>query len=308
MTAAYATFADEGVKRPAVAILEVRDASGNVLEKYEEKAERVLDPQVARLTSDVLSDNVARAPSFGSDSALYFPGYQVAAKTGTTNDYRDAWIMGYTTAIAAGAWAGNNDNRPMQKKVAGFIVAPMWHEFMEYAFAKYPPQQFTPPAPEADTEALPSVLRGIWNTNPAEGVHDILHWVVKDAPRTGRPTNPQGDSQYRNWEYPVALWAGAIVATSTMTQQYTISDFLLAYPYTGLTLKRGTSAEASIEYLDTFPIAKVTYYLNGTEIGSAIAAPFSLPFTSQTTGPAIMKAVAEGPLGKRESSVSFIVE
>ncbi len=308
MTGAYAVFANDGLKRPPVAILEVRDASGNVLEAYEEKAERVMDSQIARLTGDVLSDNVARAPSFGSDSALYFPGYQVAAKTGTTNDYRDAWIMGYTTEIVAGAWAGNNDNRPMQKKVAGFIVAPMWNEFMRYAFEKYPPRQFPSPAPEPELDSLPPVLRGNWNTNPSEGVHEILHWVNKGAPRTGRPLDPWNDSQYRNWELPVALWAGAAMVSTSTTQQFTVFDFLIAFPYQGLALTKGTEAVASIEYLDTFPIASVTYYVNSEQIGVASAPPFTLPFKIDTAGAATMKAVAEGPLGKRESSVTFTVQ
>jgi penicillin-binding protein 1A len=256
----------------------------------------------------VLSDNVARAPSFGSDSALYFPGYQVAAKTGTTNDYRDAWILGYTTQIAAGAWAGNNDNRPMQKKVAGFIVAPLWNEFMQYAFSKYPPQQFTPPAPDPDSENLPGVLRGSWNTSPTEGIHDILHWVEKGSPRSERPMNPSNDPQYRNWEQPVALWAGSAMISTSTQQLFPVSDFLLAFPYQGLVLKKGDAAEASIEHLDTFPVASVTYYLNGEEIGVATQAPYSLRFSGKTPGPAIMRAVAEGPLGKRENSVWFTIE
>ena len=70
-------------------------------------------------------------------------------KTGTTNDYKDAWIIGYTPSLSAGAWAGNNDNTPMEKKVAGFIVAPLWHEFMEYALSRIPDERFlAPPEPE----------------------------------------------------------------------------------------------------------------------------------------------------------------
>ena len=305
MTGAYATFANDGVRRPIVGVIEVKDAAGNVLEKYEEKGERVVDSQIARLIGDVLSDNVARAPSFGSDSALYFPGYQVAAKTGTTNDYRDAWILGYTTGIAAGAWAGNNDNSPMEKKVAGFIIAPLWNEFMKYAFEKYPPETFPAPAPEPDYASLPPVIRGIWNSNPSEGIHEILHWVPKNNPRTGAPIRG-GDAQYANWEYPVQLWAGTVpMGTST---PIVISDFMIASPGQGEIVRSGSPVTTYVEYLDTFPIQKVTYYINNTPVGESVEAPFSITFIGDKPGAVSLKAVAEGPLGKRESIVLFSIQ
>src|SRR5690606_13469603 len=133
---------------------------------------RVLPEQSARLVSDILSDNAARTPAFGSNSYLHFPGIDVAAKTGSTNDYRDAWIVGYTPNISVAAWAGNNDNRSIQK-VAGYVVAPMWNEFMKKAIEKYPSSSFIDPAP-IDPEIKP-VLRGIWENS--SGVHEILHWV-----------------------------------------------------------------------------------------------------------------------------------
>ena len=80
----------------------------------------------------------------------------MAAKTGTTNDYRDVWTVGYTPTIAVGVWAGNNDNSPMQKKTAGFIVSPLWHAFMEKALAIRPKEYFGEPtsrvAPSEDQE------------------------------------------------------------------------------------------------------------------------------------------------------------
>src|SRR3990167_2614229 len=120
-----------------------------------------MEPQIARSISDILSDNVARAPAFGETSALSFTEHAVAVKTGTTNDYRDAWIVGYTPSITAGAWAGNNDNSPMEKKVAGFIVAPFWHDFMNEALKKFRDEHFTKP-PEEDSIGLKPILRGVW--------------------------------------------------------------------------------------------------------------------------------------------------
>ena len=308
MVSAYATFADEGIKRPAVSVLEVRDASGNVLEKYEEKGDRVLEVNIARTVSDILSDNVARTPEFGADSALYFSGYHVADKTGTTNDYRDAWIIGYTPSLAAGAWAGNNNNAPMEKKIAGFIIAPLWHEFMAYAFTRYPPQNFTAPDPEPNSELIPPVLRGQWNTDPSRGVHEILYWVDKKNPRLPATQNATQDSQFNNWEYPVALWAhqNPMLPTSG-TGPAVITEFAIATPGQK-PLISGAPSVAQVEYLSSFPITQVSYYLDTEFLGSTTNTPFEFTFTPQKKGTAIFRAVAEGPLGKRESSVTVTIQ
>src|SRR3989338_609110 len=195
MTGAYGVFANDGVRNLNTAILKVEDGAGSVLESYAADGVRVIDSQIARQINDILSDNAARTPEFGADSPLNFPDADVADKTGTTNDSRDAWIIGYTPGIAMGAWAGNNDNSPMVKKIAAFIVAPLWHEVMAYALTKYQAPSFPPPAPDMDLDSLPPVLRGNWNTNPAQGIHDILYWVNKGDPRSGSPSNPSSDPE-----------------------------------------------------------------------------------------------------------------
>ncbi|KKR75260.1 MAG: Penicillin-binding protein, 1A family, partial [Parcubacteria group bacterium GW2011_GWB2_40_8] len=130
LTGAYATLANNGLRNPTTMILKIEDKNGNILEEYKSEAKQVLDKNIALTVTDILSDNDLRAPAFGSRSPLYFDGFQVAAKTGTTNNSRDAWIVGYTPNIVVGSWVGNNDNTPMVKETAGFIVAPMWNEFM----------------------------------------------------------------------------------------------------------------------------------------------------------------------------------
>lgn len=226
MVGAYGVFANEGKKHDITGILRIEDAQGNVIEEFKEtEGTQTIDRQVALQISDVLSDNVARTPSFGSNSPLYFAGKDVAAKTGTTNDYRDAWVVGYSPSIAVGAWAGNNDNSSMAKQVAGFIVSPMWREFMDFALTKRPDVKFSEP------DALPSdlkpVLRGVWFSQaPSDSTvstssvdlggalveaHDILHYVDKDNPQGPYPTNPNRDSQYRYWEYPVSVWKQSLI-------------------------------------------------------------------------------------------------
>lgn len=205
LVGAYGGFANDGIRNQTTGILKITDKDGKTLEEYEENKKSVIDYNVARTISSILSDNRARSPAFGERSSLYFDGRAVAAKTGTTNDYRDAWVVGYTDAIVAGAWAGNNDNRPMQKKVAGQIVAPMWHEFMVFALSKYIGQEFPLPDPIQNEESLPPLLRGIL---PRENgnLHSILYWIDKDNPRGGKPSNPQNDPQFVNWEYGVLAW------------------------------------------------------------------------------------------------------
>ncbi len=202
-TSAYGVFANQGVRNPPTGILRVEDSKGNVLEEYEQHPSSVLDPTIANTISDMLSDNVARAPSYGTNSALYFPGRSVAAKTGTTNDYRDAWIIGYTPSIAAGAWAGNNDNTPMQKKVAGFIIAPLWNEFMREALKTLPEEAFPEPQYD-DPSTLKPILRGVWQPDVSNGTvqyHEILQYVDRGNPRGAAPANPAADPQYAYWEY-----------------------------------------------------------------------------------------------------------
>jgi 1A family penicillin-binding protein len=231
MVSAYSVFADDGVRNHYTGILKVEDANGNILESYENNQSQVLDSDIARTISDVLSDDNARIPSYGANSALYFKGLPVAAKTGTTNDYKDTWILGYSTSIASGAWAGNNDNTPIDKKVAGFVVAPMWHEFMQYALVKYPPEDF-PKATPKDISNYPSIIKGIYQGGktvlmdkttgsianestskenimevPVGGeIHSILYWIDKNNPLSSRTDDPNNDPQYKYWEYGIQKW------------------------------------------------------------------------------------------------------
>lgn len=222
MASAYSVFANDGIRNPYVAVLKVEDRNGNELERFEERPFRALDEEVSRQISDILSDNVARAPAFGEQSYLNFPGRDVAVKTGTTNDYRDAWIVGYTPSITVAAWAGNNDNSPMEKKIAGFIVAPLWNEFMQEALATLPNERFR--SPRSETENLKPILRGVWgggedspvgtttrrsSRRASEGVHAVLYWLDKDDPRGPQPSNPNHDLQFPRWEFSVRLWAAA---------------------------------------------------------------------------------------------------
>ncbi len=207
LTGAYAAFANDGVKNTPTGILEVDDAQGKVLQRYTPAPTRVLPANIARDISAMLSDAPARVPEYALNSPLSFPGYDVAVKTGTTDDTRDAWVVGYTPSIALGVWAGNNDNSPMVKSIAGFIAAPMWHEVMAYALSKYPRTYFGEPDPIPSS--VPPMLQGNWRIPDAGGniiPHSLLYWTNKNDPRGPAPTNPAQDPQFAYWEYGITSW------------------------------------------------------------------------------------------------------
>ena len=146
MTSAYGVFASGGLKVDPVAILKIEDKDGNVIFENKKTPKRVLEKNVANLINDILSDNDTRAPMFGSRSNMYFENWQVAAKTGTTDNFRDTWIIGYTPSISVGIWAGNNNNEPLEKKQpAATVAGPIFHDFMEKVLPLLPQKVFEKP-------------------------------------------------------------------------------------------------------------------------------------------------------------------
>lgn len=207
LVSAMGVFGNDGIRNPPTGILSVTDKDGKELEKYEEHPQAVIDAGVARNIASMMSNNEARIPAYAPNNPLTFSGYDVAAKTGTTNESRDAWTVGYTPTISVGAWAGNNDNTPMVKEIAGYIVAPMWHEFMEKALAKYPNEVFKDPP--AIPDSAPAALRGVSLVPMPDGTvqaHSLLYWTNKDNPMGGFPNNPASDPQFVYWETPIQTW------------------------------------------------------------------------------------------------------
>lgn len=231
-TAAFSIFAREGKKIPIVAILKVEDSKGNVLEEWKEEniyPEEVISTQVSRQINSILSDNEARSFIFGANSALYLGERPAAAKTGTTNDWRDGWTIGYTPQLACGVWVGNNDNTRMKKKADGVIVAgPIWHNFMIRALANQPIENFVPPDPVTVEKPI---LRGeipddlkvkidkasgklATDLTPPTYIieksyktyHSILHYLDKDNPQGPIPEEPNRDPQYARWEEGIKKW------------------------------------------------------------------------------------------------------
>lgn len=142
MTAAFAVFANQGVKAEPTTILEITNKKGDTIYTHEAKTQRVIPSNVAFQISSILADNSARADTFGGSLTI---GRQAAVKTGTTDDFRDSLTIGYTPQIVVGAWVGNNDNTEMDNVAGSMGAAPIWREIMTSFLQGMPVVQFTPP-------------------------------------------------------------------------------------------------------------------------------------------------------------------
>ncbi len=147
LTGAYAVFANQGVRVPPTPFLKITDPAGKVLldlKANPPKGTPVLDPRHAYQITSILSDVSARAPAFGTAGALRL-SRPAAAKTGTTNDWRDNWTLGYTPNLVTGVWVGNANNSEMEHISGVTGAGPLWHNFMERVLAGTPVQDFLVP-------------------------------------------------------------------------------------------------------------------------------------------------------------------
>jgi membrane peptidoglycan carboxypeptidase len=150
LTDAYATFANRGVRVPPTSILEITNSQGNPLYTYDAahpQGVRAIGADVAFLMSSILSDKASRYHEFGPGNPLELDR-PAAAKTGTTDTFKDNWTVGYTPYLAVGVWAGNSDDQPMQYVIGITGAGPIWHDVMEYVshYYNYPPDDFVKPA------------------------------------------------------------------------------------------------------------------------------------------------------------------
>ncbi len=160
-TSAYGVFANGGVRITRHAIATVRDTQGHTIFQYPTQGQQVISKQTAFMITNVLSDNSSRTFEFGKCSALYLysntqqqcyagnpgPIRPAAAKTGTSNDFRDNWTVGYTTDYVVGVWAGNNDNSPMVNVTGVDGAGPIWHDTLMLAEKGHPIANFPSPPP-----------------------------------------------------------------------------------------------------------------------------------------------------------------
>jgi len=236
LTGAFTAFANKGVFNEPTPIIEVTDANGNVLYSWRENSgKKVLSEDVAFLISDILSDDGARSAVFGFGSLLKIPNHQVAVKTGTTDDKRDNYAIGFTPEIAIGVWVGNNNNDAMNPYVASGITGatPIWNRAMKYYLQenypdgtqdfeapenveKYTIDEFTGMLPYDDKETRTEWF--VKGTEPSS-VSDwykrieickvdgrIANDECKDADRTSKKTFIDIQAELPEWQMYVDKW------------------------------------------------------------------------------------------------------
>lgn len=232
-TAAYGVLANEGKRVEKTAILKIISQNGEVLEEYKEKSSQVLDPQAVYQLVHVMSDNNARAWVFGSNSPLQLGNRPVAAKTGTTQEFRDGWTLGFTPSLVAGVWVGNNNNTPMRRD-AVITAGPIWNQFMKEALAGKPVEEFNRPegirtvsvdevSGLLPTQYTPSTRPEIFADYNVPTKYDNVHIPVEVDSLTGMPATDNTPPERRiteiykvlyserpnnnAWNDPVIAWA-----------------------------------------------------------------------------------------------------
>jgi len=346
---AYGIFANQGVKHQPVSILKVEDANQDILFEWKKnKGEEVLEKEITNTLSSVISDDEARAFAFGSGGVLTLPDRKVAAKTGTTNAYVDAWTIGYTPSLVAGVWAGNTNNTPMKKGYGGSkVAAPIWNAFMRKALKNTAPESF-PDAPENNAEK--PILRGstgggvtlkidkitgkiATSSTPEKYIedrtyipaHSILHYVQKDDPRGDPPTNPADDPQYIVWEDAIQDWIKRKqeedpewkVSFAEPPTEYDdehslelIPTLEIVYPVNSSTLY-SRQIDTDIRASAPRGVTKVTYRLDGRYVGVIKEHPFNLNYYADwlENGEHILTVLVEDDIGNLlESKVGFALE
>ena len=236
---AYSAFARDGQVSQITGILKVEDKDGKVLEEAKTNTKKALDSKVARMINSILTDNNARAFIFTINNYLNLGDRPVGAKTGTTNDYHDAWTIGYTPSLVAGVWVGNSDNQAMKGKADGSVVAaPIWHDFMAKSLNNTPIETFKLPDDYKTGKAIidgqiPSetikidISTGLLaneftpleliSEKTAPSYHSILYFIDKNNPLGPAPTDPSQDPQFKAWEEAVLQWAAKNASSTSST-------------------------------------------------------------------------------------------
>lgn len=307
LTTAYSVLANqgqaastEGGKAAPVSILEVKNSKGTVLEKTKTNNSQVVSKPLAYQITDVLKDDQARAPQFGRGSALTLPGREAAAKTGTTESYRDAWTVGYTPQLTTGVWLGNNDNTPMNQVGGSLGAAPIWQSYMEQVLKDQPAQKFEKPdgIKEIKVDKLTGLLPGKGTVGTKSEVFTTENAPTTKSDATGlsacavgsktanglkseRPNQP-------NWENPVQTYIksrGVSGGSSSGGENNECGpDVSIVSPSNG----ESVDGTITIQARATTPengsgIRDVEFAWDGDSIATDDSAPFTVNYTVKNT-------------------------
>ncbi|MDO8529267.1 MAG: penicillin-binding transpeptidase domain-containing protein, partial [bacterium] len=316
---AYGTFAAGGIKHNTAAILKIEDGKGKIFEQYKQSdGERVVDEKYIAMIDHIISTNDYRAPIFGENSPLRFDNRPVAAKTGTTNEFRDGWTIGYTPSIVAGVWAGNNNNSPMRAGADGVnVAAPIWRSFMDKVLGNYSIEQF-PKYEKEDTgkDILDGKIKIEKNVKVCEipekdnkyclanafcvdaekkdfaDAHDILYYVNKNDPRGDAPKNPKNDPQFDNWEKGVKKWFEKnkedYINQSPPTEECKAEDFKQYQPSIALSLSQSANQLSISSNINApYGISNVDFYVDGDKVASSDSGSASYALPAESIGKSV---------------------
>lgn len=322
LVSAYSAFANRGLKYEPVSVLKVEDAKGKVLEEYKEKdGKKILEQGEAFIISDILSDPQARADVFGTRSALSIGGRKVAAKTGTTNDQRDNWTVGWTPQIIAGVWVGNNDNSPMKQVASGTTgAAPIWRRIMQAALAGKPVLDF-----EISEDIVQVEVDAVSGFRAHDGYASRNEYFIKGTePEGDDPVHTKlkncGSGEEKEYfvfkeEDPTAgaggenRWQQAIIEwiTGQPEEKYhpPAEDCNQANPVSVDFVKPkdheridSETVEIKVEAKSNVGIAEVEIELDGTKQATLTSAPWSMILSDVKKGPHELRAKAKDKNGK----------
>lgn len=316
---AFATLATGGVRHGKKAILRIEDSKGEMIEELRPtEGERVVEEKYVAALDHVLSTNDYRAPVFGTNNPLRFDDRPVAAKTGTTNEWRDGWTMGYTPYLAVGVWAGNNDNTPMAQGADGsYVAAPIWRNFLDQVVGNYNMEQF--PKYEEEKDIKKAVLRGELEMDKKVEVceilgkedeyclankyckdkdvkkksfvngHTILWFVDRADPRGDYPESPKKDPQFKNWEKGVKSWYGKeknkdYIIGDPPKDECKEDDFAKYKPSVSIAItgNAGSRFTVSASPEAEYGVREVGFFVNGDKIGSVNNSPYKIDYTVPT--------------------------
>ena len=340
MAGAYATFGNEGMTNPLRPILKI-EKNGSVIKDYTKtEAVKTIEPEVAYEISSILSDNAARTPVFGSKSNLTLPDRPVAAKSGSTENNRDAWTVGYTPSISVAVWVGNNDaNKTMTKGADGsYVAGPIWNRFMREYLKGKPVEQFKRPSTITEVTVdklsgkLPSdqspkdqLITDIFAPWQVPTEQDNVHVKIKIDKVSGKiatdltPADQIEERYYINihsevpsnpgWENPVRQWALANGASEFIPTEKDDVHTDSNKPIISFTSPKDGGQVNGTFRIEVSPggsqaITSVEFFVNNVSIGKRTEAPWAIEYDSAslTLGTQTISATVTNALGLTNSA------
>lgn len=317
LTTAFGVFANQGTLHETTPLLKVEEPDGKVIYEYKENKgkKQVLDPQVAYQISDILSDRGARSWTFGGLSSYMTVGDRaLAVKTGTTQEYRDAWTVGYTPSLVTGVWVGNNDNTVMKNHAAGVVAAaPIWQRYMAKMLDGTPAEEFERPegikeftvdkfSNKIPTQHSPEKITDNFASWQVPTEYDDIHVTARickvceeDKLATGLcPADQVEERTYTdlhsevpdnpNWEGPVRAWAEShgIHTSSPPTESCNLENSLptitISNPQSNQTISGDFNINAEVS--SVFGIKQVEFFIDNISIGSDSDSPYSISYNA----------------------------